>query len=495
MLEQPLFVFEMANNHQGRLDHGLKIVAAMAEIARKHGVRAAVKLQYRDLDTFIHPEYREREGVKHVRRFLETRLAPDQFKVLVEATRSSGLLTMVTPFDEASVCQCQEHNVDILKVASCSATDWPLLEAISRARKPVVVSTGGVTLPNIDSVVSFFQHRSVELAVLHCVGLYPVPPAQLSLSFIDRLARRYTGVPVGYSGHEEPGNLTASAIAVAQGAVILERHVGIATDTVALNAYSSSPEQTDRWVGAVCEARAMCGQEEKSITPAETESLRSLMRGTYVARPLAKGERIRREDVFFAMPCADGQTTAGEFGAYRAAFTATRDYRQREPLHEQAATDLSLVVRHAIHQARGMLAEARIVLEENPSIELSHHYGLERFQAVGALIVNVVNREYCKKLVIVLPGQRHPNHRHERKEETFQLLSGDLDLQINDVSVPMSLGKKVLIERGSWHAFSSLGGAIFEEVSTTHYRGDSYYQDPAIAQMDPMKRKTVLEGW
>ena len=49
-----LFIFEMANNHQGSLEHGLRIVRAMAEIARRRGIRAAVKLQYRDLDTMIH---------------------------------------------------------------------------------------------------------------------------------------------------------------------------------------------------------------------------------------------------------------------------------------------------------------------------------------------------------------------------------------------------------------------------------------------------------
>ncbi len=48
-----LFVFEMANNHQGDVEHGARIISEMGQIAARHGVRAAVKLQYRDLDTFI----------------------------------------------------------------------------------------------------------------------------------------------------------------------------------------------------------------------------------------------------------------------------------------------------------------------------------------------------------------------------------------------------------------------------------------------------------
>ena len=70
---EPLFIFEIANNHQGSLQHGLDIVEAMGRIARKHRIRAAVKLQYRDLATFIHPDCRSVDH-KHIKRFLSTEL-------------------------------------------------------------------------------------------------------------------------------------------------------------------------------------------------------------------------------------------------------------------------------------------------------------------------------------------------------------------------------------------------------------------------------------
>ena len=80
-----LFVFEMANNHQGDVEHGLRIISEMGQIAGRHGVRAAVKLQYRDLDTFIHPEYAARTDIKHIPRFQSTRLAGRDFRRLVSA--------------------------------------------------------------------------------------------------------------------------------------------------------------------------------------------------------------------------------------------------------------------------------------------------------------------------------------------------------------------------------------------------------------------------
>src|SRR4051812_10364400 len=117
-----LFIFEVANNHQGDVQHGLKIIDEMARIARQHRVNAAVKFQYRDLPTFIHPDYKARKDVKHIPRFVDTELSAAQFSVLQDAVFKAGLLKVTTPFDERSVQTCVEHGVDILKVASCSAT-------------------------------------------------------------------------------------------------------------------------------------------------------------------------------------------------------------------------------------------------------------------------------------------------------------------------------------------------------------------------------------
>ena len=155
-----LYIFEMANNHQGSLDHGLGIVDAVAKIARQNRIKAAVKLQFRDLDSFIHPDYMGRTDVKHVGRFASTRLETADFRQIVEAIRANGLISIATPFDEASVETCQNLGIQIIKVASCSATDWPLLTAIAQAHKPVIASTGGLDIYDIDNLVSFFQHRA-----------------------------------------------------------------------------------------------------------------------------------------------------------------------------------------------------------------------------------------------------------------------------------------------------------------------------------------------
>lgn len=490
----PLFIFEMANNHQGDVAHGRRIIDEMAKIARRFGIRAGVKLQYRNLDTFIHPDFRAADH-KHIKRFLSTELKKEDYATLVEAVRDAGLVTICTPFDEESVDDIVNHGIEIVKVASCSANDWPLLERIVQTRKPVICSSGGLRLDEIDQVVNFFTHRHIkDFSLLHCVGIYPTQNKGVHLNFMDTLMRRFHWLPVGYSGHEAPENYDVVKAAVAKGARILERHVGVPTEKSPLNAYSMNPEQTAKWVESALLVQEICGAADgsKKIAQEEVDSLLSLRRGTFVKEQVAAGETLTRDKVFFAMPCAEGQTSSSE---YQESMVAAAPIAKHGRVTERRQRTLANQLRSLIHQAKGMLHEAHIAIGDKFTIEMSHHYGPEQFRSNGALIVNLVNREYCKKLIIMLPGQSHPNHRHMKKEETFQLLSGDIEVNLNGVIHSLKAGDILLVERGTWHSFSTQKGCIFEEVSTTHIIGDSYYEDPKIAQLDVMQRKTVLTMW
>ncbi|HNB01649.1 MAG TPA: hypothetical protein PLK61_07580 [Nitrosomonas sp.] len=75
-----LYIFEMANNHEGSVAHGLKIIDVVANLAKKHQIKAAVKLQLRELETFIHPDYKQREDIKHIKRFESARLNFQDFE-------------------------------------------------------------------------------------------------------------------------------------------------------------------------------------------------------------------------------------------------------------------------------------------------------------------------------------------------------------------------------------------------------------------------------
>ena len=492
-----LFVFDMANNHQGQVEHGLRIIREISQVVQANGVRGALKFQFRQLDTFIHPAHMEGSSNRHIPRFLSTGLSKEEFTTLTEEVRRNGLITVATPFDEESVDMITELEIELVKVGSCSATDWPLLEKIADCNKPVIFSTGGLTWKQIGYLVSFFDHRRVHFAIMHCVSIYPTPDDKLQLNQIELLRRRCRGKVIGFSTHENPDDLTPVQVAVAKGARILERHVGVETEEIKLNAYSSTPEQIDRWIKAAQKARGLCGAEERlPAPPEEIAALQALKRGVYARRPLKKNKPLERGNVYFAMPCAADQLSSGE---WKDGITALEDFKKDQALMRSALQipqhPDKQVLFNAIHAIKGMLNEARIALSTDFETEFSHHYGIANFPQVGATMITCVNRSYCKKLIIQTPGQRNPMHYHKKKEETFQVLHGVLEMEIEDRRRTLYPGDTVLVQQGVWHEFWTDTGVIFEEISTTHLSNDSYYEDKAINRMKPSERKTVVNQW
>jgi sialic acid synthase SpsE/quercetin dioxygenase-like cupin family protein len=493
---KPLFVLEMANNHMGSLEHGLRIVRAFAEVKGDFPYTFAFKLQYRHLDTFIHPDYRGSGEFHYVKRFEETRLRPEEFKALRDEIGAQGFLAMCTAFDEASVDLVEEHDYDIVKIASCSFTDWPLLERVVLVDKPIIASCAGAPLDDIDRVVSFFEHRGKDFALMHCVAEYPVATDSLQLGQIDLLKNRYPEILVGYSTHEDPGDTLAVQMAVAMGASILEKHVGVPTDEIKLNAYSADPGQVRAWLAAADEAVRAFGivGERCPSSEAERASLLGLRRGVFARRSLQAGKVLGANDVFLAIPTFPGQLTANDLSKYTE-YTLSTDVAERAPilLESVSTNDHREQVRQIIDDVKDLLHKSGLAVPAMVDLEISHHYGLEHFSEFGLTMLSIVNREYCKKLLIMLPGQSHPVQYHEEKEETFHVLYGEVDLKLGDSERVLSAGDVVTVERGVHHAFGTRSGAIIEEISTTHQGQDCFYLDPAV--MGNPNRKTFVTYW
>ena len=495
--QKPLFILEMANNHGGSLELGRAIIRDFAAVAADFPeFRFGFKFQYRHLDTFIHPDYRNSPDFPYVKRFSQTRLDGAAFKVMKDDAAAAGFTTICTPFDEPSVDRIEEHGFDILKIASCSFTDWPLWERVVKTSMPLIVSTAGASMDEIDRVVSFLEHRAKRFILMHCVGSYPTKTAELALSQIDLYRSRYPQAPIGYSTHEEPGNCTAVMLAVAKGAIAFERHVGIASGDVKLNAYSSTPEQVRGWLAAAREAYAMCGSADRrrDISEKERNDLRGLQRGVFVREPVLAGEKITPSRLFFAIPNFPGQLVANDLSKY-AEIRATADIPAQQAVLASSVriTDFRDTVLKIITDIRSLVVKSGIRLQNRIDFELSHHFGIDRFYQYGCTIMNIINREYCKKLIIILAGQENPTHTHKVKEETFNVLYGDVWMELNGKREHYAAGDLVTVERNTPHRFGSANGAIFEEISTTHIKSDSYYDDPSIVNTE--NRKTSMTFW
>jgi len=312
---EDLFVLELANNHLGSLERGLKIITAYSRVVRFNNVRAAIKLQLRNVDAFVHRDFRGRTDIRYVKKTLDTRMTHDEIATMVQAIRQGGSIPMATAFDEVSVDQCVELGVPVIKVASSDINDWFLLEKIAKARRPVIVSTGGSSLKDMDDLVTFFENRNVPLAINHCVAIYPSEDHELELNQIDFLKQRYPNHVIGFSTHEYHDWTTSLALAYAKGARTFERHIDIDDGTTKVSPYCSLPEQIDVWFRAWHKVREMCGApgtQRRIVQEKELKYLDTLIRGVYARRDLPVGHILSDDDLYLAIPLQKQQLSCRE---------------------------------------------------------------------------------------------------------------------------------------------------------------------------------------
>jgi sialic acid synthase SpsE len=312
---EDLFVLELANNHWGDVNRGLKIVREFASVVRYSNVRAAIKLQFRDVETFIHKDFRNRNDIRYIKKTVDTQMSKNNLAELVEAIRRGNCIRMATPFDEASVDTCIDLGIEIIKVASSDTADWVLLERIAKAKLPVMVSTGGTSLKDLDDMVTFFERRDIPLAINHCVSLYPSEDSDLQLNQIDFLRRRYPYHIIGLSTHEHHDWRSSILIAYAKGARSFERHIDIKSADRPFSPYCSTPENIAEWFEAYKKAKEMCGAPGVDKIPSsekEKQYLDTLVRGVYARDNLKAGKSLSPDDYYLAIPLQKGQLSCRE---------------------------------------------------------------------------------------------------------------------------------------------------------------------------------------
>lgn len=319
LIFENLFVLELANNHWGDLDRGLKIIRDFATVSRVNSVRTAIKLQFRDVDSFIHPSFKGFSESRYITKTEATKLSIDEFKALIDEISRCGCIPMATPFDETSVDLCGIFDLPIIKVASSDIATWPLLERIAKLRKPVIISTGGAYDKTIDDCVSFFENRNIPLAINHCVSLYPSQDSELELNQIDYLKSRYQNHVIGFSTHEMTDWTNSMLISYAKGARTWERHIDIDHNDIPVSPYCSLPAQIDEWYRAYHKAVEMCGgssENRRNVSEKERKYLEELVRGVYAKRDLTEGyifsSETFDEDFYLAIPLHKGQLSCRE---------------------------------------------------------------------------------------------------------------------------------------------------------------------------------------
>ena len=187
------FIAEVSSNHAQNLDRSLAFVDAAAAAGFD-----SVKFQLFRVAQLFAPEILAKSPQHRQRVAWELPL--EHLEPLARRCREKGVSFSCTPFYLAAVKELEPY-VAFYKVASYELLWSDLHRAIAATGKPVIISTGMATLPEIKAAVATLrQAGATDITVMHCVSAYPAPPEQSNLSAIETI-RRETGAKVGWSDH------------------------------------------------------------------------------------------------------------------------------------------------------------------------------------------------------------------------------------------------------------------------------------------------------
>jgi pseudaminic acid synthase len=330
--QPPYVIAEMSGNHNGDIGRAFRILEAAKEAGAD-----AVKLQtYRaDTITIDHhgPEFIVEGGLWDGRRLYELyeeAHTPWEWHAPIFAkARELGITVFSAPFDPTAVDLLESLDAPAYKIASAEVIDLPLIRRVAATGKPIIISTGMATWPEIEEAVSAARSGGArEIVVLHCVSAYPTPPEEANLSTIPDLARRL-GVSTGLSDHTM--DTTVATVAVGLGADVIEKHVTLArADGGVDSAFSLEPHELARLVRDVRIARSAVGTPTYQPTKSEETGLKH-RRSLYVVAEAKAGEVLTHENVRSIRPAL------GLLPKYLDRVIgrrATRDLKFGEPLTE-----------------------------------------------------------------------------------------------------------------------------------------------------------------
>jgi N-acetylneuraminate synthase len=324
-------IAEAGVNHNGSLDLARQLIDAAAaagadavkfQTFRSEAVisRFAVKAQYQIVNTGA-----DESQLEMVRKL---EFGEAEHAALIEHCARRNILFLSTPFDLQSVgLLTRKFNLPRLKIPSGEITNLPLLLAVGRAGKPIIMSTGMAALEEIEAALAvlafafvaapdarpsaeqlaaaYRDSRATQLLrarviLLHCTTEYPAPFEDVNLRAMDTMAARF-GLPVGYSDHT-PG-ITIPVAAVARGAVVIEKHVTLdrrlpGPDHVA----SIEPSELTAMVSMIRNVEASLGDGRKRAMPSEIKNISIARKSLVASRAIARGERYTEDNLTTKRP-------------------------------------------------------------------------------------------------------------------------------------------------------------------------------------------------
>lgn len=296
-------IAEIGHNHQGEVETAKEFIKSAHDAGAN-----AVKFQKRDNKALYTREMyesvydnRNSYGPTYGAHRDALEFGWDEFVELKKYCAELGVLFFATPFDFKSVDFLAELDVPCLKTASGDLKSTPLLTAVAKVGKPVLVSTGGATMEDVDRAMDAMLPHNENISILQCTASYPADPEDMALKVIETYRAAYPDLVIGLSDHQS--GIAMAPVAYVLGARIFEKHFTMnralrGTD----HAFSLEPAGLRKLVRDLRRTRLAIGDGVKRVLDCEDAPLRKMGKKLVAARPLSAGTVLTREDVALKSP-------------------------------------------------------------------------------------------------------------------------------------------------------------------------------------------------
>ncbi|MEO7523231.1 MAG: pseudaminic acid synthase [Ferruginibacter sp.] len=302
---KPFIIAEMSGNHNQSIDKAIKII----EVAAQCGAHA-VKLQTYTADTItinqrgglfdIKDEHSLWKNRNLYELYEEAHTPWEWHDQLFKAAKDNGIICFSTPFDDTAVELLEKLGAPAHKIASFENNHHPLLKKIAATGKPVIMSTGVISLSDLaESVQVLKDHGCKDLVLLKCTSNYPSTPENSNLRTIPHM-RELFNCEVGLSDHTM--GIGASVAAIAMGAVVIEKHFCLSRAEGGVDsAFSLEPHELKALVTETERAWLSLGHVQYGVQDSEKKSL-NFKRSIYVVKEIKKGEHFTKENIRVIRP-------------------------------------------------------------------------------------------------------------------------------------------------------------------------------------------------
>jgi pseudaminic acid synthase len=219
---------------------------------------------------------------------------------LFDAARQEGIPCFSTPFSPKAVEFLETLNNPIYKVASFEINHIPLLKCIAETGKPVIMSTGGSTVSEIEEAVNTLKKYGCnDLTLLKCTSAYPADPKEINLKTIPHMASLF-GCDVGLSDHTLGIGVAVASIAF--GVTCIEKHLTLSrADGGVDSSFSMEPNEFASLINETNRAFDALGRVFYGLEEAEAK-VSAGKRSIYAAQNIAPGEILTEENIRIIRP-------------------------------------------------------------------------------------------------------------------------------------------------------------------------------------------------